>query len=122
MEKVKYSCFGKVSISKVSKEEKQVEVLQKEKMSLECLPKDEEVNKRMKTVDEELATALHNMNSINFEKEIDNLTRAKKLKGKSAAIFKLREKVLGPKESSLDAVAIEEPKDGELVSYPRRIK
>ena len=36
-------------------------------------------------------------------------------KGKTAAILKLRERVIGPKLSIMDAVAIEDPETGELL-------
>ena len=79
-----------MSVSGVTKEKRKVEGLQKEKMSLEILPTDPEIDRRKAHVDEELAIALHNVNATNFEKEIENLTNTKKAKGKSAAIFKLR--------------------------------
>ena len=122
MEKAKYSCFGKVSVSKSSPEEKEVEALQKEKISLALSPSDAEKEEKEKDVDVKLAAALHNLNIRNFEKEIESLTSVKVAKGKSAAIFKLKERVLGPKETSLDAVTIEDPTTGVLVYDPKTIK
>ena len=61
------------------------------------------------------------MNRKNFEKEIESLTMIKKSKGMSAAVYKLKEKVLGPKEPLLDAMPIEDPESGVLITDPEEI-
>ena len=59
-----------------------------------------------------LATALTKVNTRNLEKEVEYLTNTKLKKGSAAAVFKLRERVLGPKQSILDAAVIDDPETG----------
>ena len=60
------------------------------------------------------------MNIKNYEKEINSLKDLRKAKGASAAMYKLKEKVL--KENTPDAMAIEDPESGLLLTDPESIK
>ena len=103
-------------------ENKELERLQKEKMSLALSQAGSVKKKNVELLEAEIASALTKVNVQNLEKEIEYLTNTKQKKGSSAAVFKLREKVLGPKETILDAVAIEDPETGFPVHEPNRIK
>ena len=80
-----------------------------------------ETKHKIKVIDEKLVTAIHNVNVKNYEKEIESLKTVSKSKGMSAAIYKLKEKVLGPKEKSPDAMGVEDPDSGHLITDPDSI-
>ena len=98
-----------------------IERLQKEKMSLISDTGESYKEQRLETIDKKLATALQDLNKANYEKEINSLKSMKNKKGNSAAIHKLKQKVLGPKEPTLDAVAVEDPESGILITEPEKI-
>ena len=76
----------------------------------------------MELINKKLAEALHELNKANYEKEIRSLTTVKNAKGISAAVFRLKEKVVGPKQCAVDAVVVEDPETGEIVDDPGKIK
>ena len=116
MANLKYSCFGKVSMSTISKEEKALQVIQKEK--IESSENPEELEK----VDLELANALDAVNKMQFEKEVNSLKTILKSKGKSAATFNLKERILGDKKRIPEPTVVEDPTTGYLVDSPSKIK
>lgn len=81
MANIKYSCFGKVSISRKSKEEKALQNIQKEKIYLASK------NEDSSDVDRKLSMALNKVNRANYEREVDSLVSKLKKKGKAAAVF-----------------------------------
>ena len=58
MEKVKFSCFGKVSVSKQNAQEKEVDSFQKEKIPLSQEPPCEANGVKMENVNVKLANVL----------------------------------------------------------------
>ena len=120
MNRTKYVCFGKVSVNKTRKEERNVERLQRKKIELGS---GENVEPKVcEEIDGELANALGQLNNANFEREINSLKTTWLEKGKSAAVFDLKRRVLGSKKSSMEAVAITNPESGALVSSTKEIK
>ena len=99
MNKLKYNCFGKVTVKGSSREEQEVKNLQKEKLKVASQSESAEEGKesQLMEIDSKLSQALNKLNNANFEKEINYLLDVKKKKGKAATVFKLREKVLGRK-------------------------
>ena len=93
MKKTKYACFGKVSVNKVRKEEKKVEALQRRKKELGMQRNLN--NFEQESVDEDLALAIEELNTANFEREINSLKSKLTRKGKRVAIFDLKDRVLG---------------------------
>ena len=82
-----------------------------------------ENDKDLKTeTDKRLAEALKNVDRANFEKEIRSLKKTSTAKGKSAAVFQLRDRVLGSKKSEPEATVLKDPKTGKLVDSPDEIK
>ena len=57
-----------------------------------------------------------------FEKKLANLSEVKKTKGRSAAIFKLKESILGSKKVGQEAVAMEDPENGMLIVEKEKLK
>ena len=117
MTSLKYSCFGKVSACGLNKDEKEFMKLQKLKQEGEF--KDE---KEKRAVDVRLAEALEKANNAKFQKEIESLKSITERKGKSASVFKLKERVLGTKSIEPEAVTLKDPDTGLLIDSPRKIK
>ena len=122
MNDLKYSCFGKVSVSRYSKEERVVNNLQAEKVKLANKNDASENQDQLKAIDKKLSEALHVLNARNFEKKIEELSNVKKTKGKSAAIYKLHNDILGAKQPTIDAAIMEDPESGEIIKSPEKIK
>ena len=55
------------------------------------------------------AEVMNTIQSNQYERELKNLIEMKSVKGRSAAIFDLRDKVLGKKKTQQDAVVIINP-------------
>ena len=73
-------------------------------------------------MDVELTVALHEVNKANYEKEVESLLSKMNKKGKSAAVFELKERILGSKMASMEAVVLEDPETGCVVDSPEEIK
>ena len=69
-----------------------------------------------------MAEVMNTIQSNQYERELKNLIVMKSVKGRSAAIFDLRDKVLGKKKTQQDAVIIINPETGENVFTPKEIK
>ena len=123
MIRLKYTCFGKVTnTNKFEKEQKKIEKLQKEKEELSSSNKNQGDVAKKSEVDEKLGKALSTLNKRIFEDELTSLKRTKEEKGKSAAVYNLQQRILGKKNSPLDAIAVEDPSSGIIVDEPERIK
>ena len=91
-----------MTVKTTTPEERDLMRLQKKKIEMENLnilsesAKEEEYNQ----IDNEIATALDNVNTASYKKEIKYILDTKKMKGKSAATFTLKEYVLGAKNNS----------------------
>ena len=57
-----------------------------------------------------------------FEKELKTIKDVKARKGKSAAIFVTKERIVGPKSAAQEATVLTDPKSGAEVSTPSDIK
>ena len=120
MSKSKYKCFGKVSYKRSRKEEKIIESLQKEKLSANS--DDSNYDEIVSDIDVKLANALHDLNGKLFDDELKSLTELKTKKGKAAAVFNLKDKVLGPKKQGLETIVIKDPDTGVPIHSHDEIK
>ena len=77
---------------------------------------------KLKVVEEEIATKLIKTQREKFEKEISKLKDLKAMKGKSAVVFNLKEKVLGSKKAQQEPAVIKNPDTDELVTEVEEIK
>ena len=59
---------------------------------------------------------------IEYEKKLKALNTLKRTKGKSAAIFDLKDKILGEKKVQQEAVVMENPENEELIFDAEKIK
>jgi hypothetical protein len=96
------SCFLLlcIKVSQKPKLNKELEALQKKKISCyKDIIDEEELEANVKKIDSEIASTLLSQQRINFEKELNELKELKVKKGKSAAIFNLKSTIVGPKKS-----------------------
>ena len=73
-------------------------------------------------IDERLAKAINSVNQKQFEAELEMLRKISTEKGPAAGIFNLKEKILGKKSVSSEAVSIIDPDTGILVNDHEEIK
>ena len=119
---IKYEVFGKVKIAgKNNKNARQLENLQLEKNTI-TKGNDPDKVMRLEKVDRKMASTLKDIERESFEKDIKYLEGLRKEKGKSAAVFSLKEKILGKKKSSQERTVIKDPVTGREVSTPSEIK
>ena len=110
MNDIKYKSFGKVKVKQNSKADKELVKLHHQKESLLAnIEVDEEA---VTAVDSEIAETLMSKQRIAFQDEINDILSTKKNRGKSAAVFQLKEKVVGPKCSTTEAVSLIDPVTG----------
>ena len=118
MNKVKFRAFGKVSFSNRSVVDKPLEELYKEKEACSKDPNDDKII----DVENRIAGLLIQKQRSEYEKKLVNLKSVKSNKGKSAAVFSLKAKILGSKRSEQEAVVIEDPVNKELLFETDKIQ
>ena len=120
--KVKYRCFGKIKISKARKQSSRIEVLQREKCKVININNQEDKVERLESIDKEIIEELKSIQIETFNREVRQLEEISKTNGNSAAVFKLRDKILGSKKSPQDPIAVIDPDTGFHVYSPSEIK
>ena len=108
MDSVKHKAFGKVKVRE-SKEDCALQKLIREKEQLV------KRNENTEEIDERICFALNLKQKNETEKELNKLQEVKMKKGNNAAVFNLREKILGNKKNSNGPSAITNPATGEKV-------
>ena len=68
-----------------------------------------------------IAEELLRLRKADIEEELGNIYRLKNSKGDSAAVFNVRDKILGRKKDADEPAVIKDPKTGELVFQPSDI-
>ena len=101
MKKSKYAAFGKVKISNKNEDDKKLESLQKEKMKI--IGKEPNANadnnEDINNINDEMKNVIKMIQTKQYERDIEHLSDVKKRKGKAAAVFDLRSKILGNKKN-----------------------
>ena len=103
MKKVKFQSFDKVSFSNDIINKKSIRELKKR------------ANSETVTADIDLHDVILAEQRLALEKELFDLTTTSKSKGKSAAIFKLKDSVTGPKKIGQEPTAMLHPDSNELI-------
>ena len=85
------------------------------KIPIEDVEDRDEINKK-------LANAIEEVNKANFRRENDSLKKILNTKGRSAAIFDLKQRVVGSEDDPPEAVVLEDPDTGRIVDSPEEIK
>ena len=113
--KLRFQCFGKLEILegwKVTKAWKN-----SIKKSLSPL-----LMLRVKPQKSKIADILIQKQREEYEKKLEYLKTIKKDKGKSAAMFKLKDKVLGSRKEGCETVSMNDPISGEIICDPEELK
>ena len=122
---IKYQAFGKVKEKGKQKNCKELETLMKEKSELlsDKIEKQQNViDDKINDIDSKIAENLIKKQRAAFEQELESLRMLKNSKGMSAAVFNLREKVVGPKAAKQEATVVIDPKKNSEVTSPDEIK
>ena len=118
MKKVKFKAFGKVSVRNDLRTSKDLKYLQKQKLSLNSDNDNHEIMK----IDEEIAKILLSNQTQRLEKELTDIKNTKERKGTSAAIFKLKDKIIGIKKPAQEAIVMKDPETSEELVSNKEIK
>ena len=118
--KIKFKVFGKVKFRSIRiKNDKELEKLYHKKSTLEVGVANSD---KIEKVESEIAGKLIATQRKDFEKKLEDLKDVKKNKGKSAALFKLKDKVCGEKKQKQEPVTLKDPISGEILSDHEKIK
>ena len=122
MNSVKFIAFGKVKVREREIRKGNLEKLIAQK---DILLKNSTNNSvgtpNIDELDEEICKELQIKQKEEVEKELSNLYNVKKRKGKSAAIFSLKEKIVGKKKEPEEQCAVIDPVTNEIVCDPAEI-
>ena len=124
LNRIKYVSFGKVKIRQKPKLNKVLENLQSEKIKCfdECMNDNDARDEKVKDIDKAIAANLLLQQRKNFEEELKSMKELKNKKGKSALIFDLKSKVVGPKKAGQEATTMIDPITKKEVNTPEEIK
>ena len=117
--KIKFKSFGKVTFTNRCKSDKSLESLYDEKRKVISDP-DNDV--KIALVETKISAVLIEKQRNEYEKKLKDLNQLKETKGRSAASFNLKAKILGEKKESQEAVVVENPETGEIVFEAEQIK
>ena len=92
--RVKHASFGKIKISSKTKEDRELEDLQIRKMNLYKNANELERDRKIEEIDAAMSNVLKTIQSKQYSQDIKNLEEIKNKKGRAAANFKLKEKIL----------------------------
>ena len=122
---IKFKVFGKVRESKLSAPSNRLKELQTQKEQLigrHEFQEDENQKETLKHIEEEMCKELKSLQGKKMEEKFKKMKEAKKKKGMSAAVFHLREDILGGKKSLEEPAVVRNPATGEEVDTPEEIK
>ena len=122
MTKAKFASFGKVKIKSKGKDEKELEALQQYKIQISTDAEHNEKESKVEKIDTEMANVIEKIQSKQFERDLNKLENVKKDKGKAAAVFTLKEKILGKKKIGQEPTILKDPDTGKELSKPDEIK
>ena len=115
MDKIKFQSFGKVKrkISSINND-KELSKLYEEKIKRNSDENDE--------LDEKINQKILEYQLKDYERKLYCLKQIEKDKGKSASVFKLKEKIVGSKKVSQEAVSMKDPDSGDIILETEKLK
>ena len=119
---VKFIAFGKVKVKENRKNNDNFEKLLAKKSEL-MQKTDNNANRtqELEMLDEQLCKELQVKQKVEVEKELNKLYELKTKKGKSAAIFELKEKIVGQRKIPEEPCAVIDPVTRKYVFEPKKI-
>ena len=122
LDKCKFQAFGKVSVKQSPVVDKETDSLFKKKSQLLEKEESAERDSKVKELENEIACKLVSKQRKNLEKEISAIKEMKNKKGRAAAVFNLKERVLGSKKAKQEAAVIRDPVTDKIVTDVNEIK
>ena len=114
MDKIKFQAFGKVKIkSRTVTNDRELAKLYDEKAK---------ENSDQDEMDKKINNKILLYQLKGYEMKLYQLEQLKKEKGNSAAIFRLKEKIVGSKKVSQEAVTMKDPETGEIIVESEKLK
>ena len=96
--------------------------LTKKKLQINNNCEEESKERKLDEVDAKMADVLYKIESKQFESDMNKLKEIKREKGKAAAVFKLKEKILGKKKVGQEPAVIKDPETGFEITKAEEIK
>ena len=122
LKRVKFESFGRVKFKSRCLADKELAGLQSQKLALVSDHSDEIEEEKLIEIEGCIASKLQEKQQVNFQKEISDLLDVKTKKGNAAALFKLKEKVVGAKNLETEAVTIVDPASGLEVTSAKELR
>ena len=122
---IKYKSFGKVKVKSSKRELTDIDKLQTKKVSVyenRDAYNEDDFEDVVKIIDNEISAALLTNQRKVLEAELTLLRSAKLNKGNSAAIFKLKDSILGPKKIGQQAASLIDFRSGIELTNPKDIR
>ena len=119
---IKFKSFGKAKKKSKFSISKEMDALQKEKDDIyRKNGNNTSVHDKIKDIDEKITANLLKVQREAFEQELDSICKMKITKGLSAAVFKLKENIVGSKKANQVATIVFDPKANVEVTTPEDI-
>ena len=118
MNKIKFQSFGKIKISNGAAKNRELDELYR----LKSKAIDEKNENEALALESKIREELVDLGRKEFEKKLKYLENIQKEKGGSAAVFKLKEQIMGSKKAGQEAVCMEDPETGEIIVERGKLK
>ena len=119
LNRIKHTSFGKVKQSK-RRNDTQLENLIKIKIDIqEC---NKTTHNEITKIDNEIMNELKRLQRQNVNSKLAKLDKLEKEKGKAAAIFNVKDQIIGSKKENDVPSVVKDPKTNELIFHPSGIK
>ena len=112
MTKAKFASFGKVKVKSKDENDMELESLQLQKIQIARNQEDKEKESKLENIDNKMANVISTIQSNQFERDLKILEGVRREKGKAAAVFKLKEKILGKKKGGQEPTVLKDPATG----------
>ena len=122
LNKVKFKAFGKVTVRNELKTTKEMKKVQSEKKELLTNNNADDREIKIKVLEDKITDQVITNQRKKLEKELCLLKDKHKKKGKSAAIFHLKDKVVGKKKAVQEATVMKDPNTQEVLTKRKDIK
>ena len=122
--KIKFIAFGKIKPSRGLKTPQEIVHIEEERRSVTTEANMNESQRELKLneLDEKMVVALKSMQREALNKEEERLTEVKTRKGKTAALFSLKENIVGWKKQTQEPTSVIDPETREVISDPQDIR
>ena len=122
LDKSKFEAFGKVKVKVTPLYRKEIDELYTEKNKILLEEESDEKDKKIRDIEKNIAEQLLSQQRKNLENEISKLKEVKARKGKAAAIFYLKDKIVGSKKTQQEPAVIKHPVTKKCVTDTKEIK